>query len=131
MKRTNAIIPFVLLPILAACALTASSASTDSTGARLALRKPANQWMHQGTTNNVMLIVERTGFTEPVDVRFLNLPAGVTVTNTTIPADESMKDFTLVAAPDAAIVADHPVTIEVSSHGLTTSQPFSLSVKAK
>src|SRR5262245_38642636 len=130
MNRTSLVVfPFCLL--VSSCALGPSAVATSPDGARLALLKPANQWMKQGSTDRVALIVQRTGFRDAVDVKFVNLPKGVTVEATSIPEGESAKDFVLVAAADAAIVADHPVTVEVRSHGLTTSQAFQLSVKAK
>jgi hypothetical protein len=130
MNRT----PFVAVPFClfaTACALGPSAAAAAPDGARLALLKPANQWLKQGSTNRINLIVRRTGFSDPVDVNFLNLPAGVRVEGNSIPEGASTRDFVIVADENAAIVADQPVTIEVHSHGLTTSQAFELSVKAK
>ena len=117
--------------IASSCALGPSAEAQGSDGARLALFKPSNQWMSQGGTNRITVIVERTGFSDDVDVKFLSLPKGVRVDSATIPENDSSKEFTLVASPDAEVVTNHPVTIEVQSHGLTTSQTFQLSVKAK
>jgi hypothetical protein len=132
MQRPSFAIAILLFPILAtACLFGPSAAASNSEGMRLALLKPANQWMKQGTTDRIAVIVERTGFRDAVEVKFLNLPKGVKVEDPSIPEGTSAKDFILVAAPDAEIVADHAVTIEVRSHGLMTSQPFQISVKAK
>jgi flagellar motor protein MotB len=39
--------------LAASCALGPSAEATGSDGARLALHKPANQWMSQGATNRI------------------------------------------------------------------------------
>ncbi len=122
------ILPFAVVP---SCALGPSAAATARDGSRLALFKPANQWLRQGSPNRIALIVERTGFRDAVEVNFLNLPKGVRVDDKVIPEGLTAKDFVLVAGTDAEIVADHPVTIEVKSHGLTTSQVFLVTVRAK
>lgn len=126
--------PRLWLPALGlvatACALGPSAATTGPDGSRLALFKPANQWLKQGGLNQVNLIVQRTGFRDAVEVKFLNLPAGVRVDGTSLAEGESTRDFVLIAEADAQI-GSHVVTVEVRSHGLTTSQVFELHVKAK
>lgn len=127
--------PRLWLPALGllatACALGPSAVATGADGTRLALFKPANQWLKQGGLNQINLIVQRTGFRDAVEVKFVNLPKGVRVDGTSLAEGEATRDFVLIAEPDAQIVGAHPVTVEVRSHGLTTSQVFELHVKAK
>jgi hypothetical protein len=122
-----------LLPaiVTGACMLGPTTVDTDTQGRRLALRMPSNQWMRQGSTDGVSVAIERTGHSDPVSIQFRNLPAGVTVDQAEIPANESHRTFTLIAAADAAVVVDHPVTIEASAAGLSTSQQLLLTVKPK
>jgi len=96
------ILSFAVVP---SCALGPSAAATARDGSRLALFKPANQWLRQGTPNRISLLVQRTGFRDAVEVNFLNLPKGVHVDDKVIPEGLTAKDFVLVAGTDAEIVA--------------------------
>lgn len=128
-------IPFAVLSLVALLGSVAScsreSAASGKAGTRLALSKPADQAMAQGESNKVSVSIDRTGFAEAVRVTFSNLPAGVTVTEDSIPPGDSSRVFVLVASPDAGIVDKRIVTVKAQGAGITTSQTFELSVKAK
>jgi len=127
----------VLAPVLVVAALfalggcTKESAASGRSGTRLALNKPADQTMKQGDSNKVAVSVDRTGFADAVNVKFSNLPAGVRVTEESIPAGDSSRDFVLVAAPEAAVVTKQIVTVQARGQGIDTSTTFELTVKPK
>ena len=127
----------VLAPVLVVAALfalggcTKESAASGRSGTRLALNKPADQTMQQGDSNKVAVSVDRTGFADAVNVKFSNLPAGVRVTEESIPAGDSSRDFVLVAAPEAAVVTKQIVTVQARGQGIDTSTTFELTVKPK
>lgn len=132
MKHISFIFAVSLLTLLGATmSCSKESAASGPAGTRLALIKPADQRMAQGESNKVTIAIERTGFADPVQVTFSNLPEGVHVVEDAIPAGDSKKDFVLVAAPNAAVVEKQIVTVKVMGSSITTSQTFELTVKAK
>jgi len=114
---------------LASCSKETAAGGRANT--RLALSKPANQTIQQGDSNKVAVSVDRTGFADPVKVSFSNLPMGVKVTEDSIPAGDSSRDFVLVAAPDAALVEKQLVTVHARGNGIDLSQTFELTVKPR
>jgi hypothetical protein len=132
MKRAM-VVSSVLLASLFATATGCSkeSAAAGRAGTRLALSKPADQTMTQGESNKISVSVDRTGFADPVQITFSNLPQGVRVNEETIAAGDSSRNFVLIAAPDAAVVNKHIVTVEARGAGIQTSQTFELTVKAR
>ena len=129
MKHVPLLVASFLL--LAATSCSKESAASGSSGTRLALTKPSNQSMTQGGSEKVGISIDRTGFADPVSVTFSNLPEGVRVDGDTILAGDSKKDFVLVATPTAPVVEKKVVTVTAKGAGITTSQTFELTVKAK
>ncbi len=125
----------VLLSLVTLVAVTTScgkeSAASGRTGTRLALTAPANQQLVQGQSNKITIAVERTGFADAVQIAFSNLPSGVRVEGDAIPAGDSSKAFVLIADPTAALVEKAIVTVAAKGSGISTSQTFEVSVKAK
>lgn len=127
---TKAILSLVtLLAVTTSCGKEA--AASGRSGTRLALTAPSNQRLAQGQSNKVTITVERTGFADAVQISFSNLPSGVRVEGDSIPAGEASKEFVLVAEPTAALVEKAIVTVAAKGSGITTSQTFEVSVKAK
>lgn len=120
---------FVLLGATASC--TKEASASGPAGTKLDLSKPSDQTITQGESDNVAISIDRTGFADPVQVSFSNLPAGVTVDGNSIPSADEKKDFVLVAAPTATVVNKQIVTVTAKGSGLTTTQTFELTVKAK
>jgi len=120
---------FALLGTTMSCSKEAAASGPANT--RLALSKPSDQTMSQGESNKVLVSVDRTGFAEPVTVSFSNLPQGVSVDGNSIPSGDSKKDFVLVASPTASVVERQIVTVTAKGAGISTSQTFELTVKAK
>ena len=130
MKFVSTLLTISTLSVFVAASCSSSSA-TGPNGTRLTLLQPANQWMSQGASNQVNVIVDRDGFSDPVKVTFSNLPSGVRVDENTIPSGDSSKTFVLVAAANAAVVEDQVVTVTAEASGIRTSQTFELTVKPK
>ena len=118
-----------LLAGLAGCTKESSASGRGNT--RLALNKPTNQTVKQGDTDKVKVSIDRSGFGDAVKVSFSNLPTGVKVTEDTIAAGDSSKDFVLVADPTATVVNNHIVTVHAKGAGIDTSTTFELTVKPK
>lgn len=120
---------FALLGATASCSKEASA--SGPAGTKLDLSKPFDQTITQGGSNKVAISIDRTGFADPVQVSFSNLPVGVTVDGTSIPSADEKKDFTLIAEPTAPVVSKQIVTVTAKGAGLSTTQTFELTVKAK
>jgi hypothetical protein len=131
MLRTSVLAAVSVLSLFAVtgCSKKAEAAGRD--GTKLSLSDPADQTITQGTTDKVSISIDRAGFAEPVQITFSNLPAGVRVDESTIPAGDSKRDFVLIAAPDAQVVNKQLVTVNARAQGANASQTFELTVKAK
>jgi hypothetical protein len=100
----------------------------------MALVEPADQTVKQGESGRVPIAVTRESFTGPVEIRFENLPRGVSVaeSDTVIPAGDNLRSFTLVAAADAAPVKNHQVIVRATgSTDLRSTEVFELTVAAR
>lgn len=118
----------LLIGGLFSCSEKEASGAGDT---KLELTAPADQTIERGKTNPIAIMVDRHGFEGPVDIAFSGLPQGVTVpASGGIPAGDSSRDFVLTAAPEAALVQDHVVTVVASSRDMRVTQVFKLSVEA-
>src|SRR5262245_36862300 len=103
-------------------------------GKKLTLTKPSDQTLVRGKTNEVRIAISRTGFRDPVSIRFENLPAGVTVQDMdrAIKADDTSTNFTLKAEPTADLVQNQEVRVTATAtDGLSITETFRLTVKDK
>ena len=129
--RASSLSLLALLATAMSCSSTESAASGPE-GTRIALTRPADQRMAQGESNRVAIAIERTGFADPVQITFSNLPDGVRVDSDTIPAGDSKRDFVLIASPTARVVERQIVTVTAKGGSrLSTSQTFELTVRPK
>jgi len=83
---------------------------------------------------NVKVSITRDKFTEPVTVKFADLPKGVEVGDSEmkIASSENSKTFTLKATPDAALVENHEASVTAEGpESMKTTEKFKISVKAK
>jgi hypothetical protein len=119
--------------ILAAAAFGLCGCSSDetSTGKKLSLLQPTSQTLKRGETNKIAITVTRRGFDGDVGIEFVDLPAGVKVVEEgRIPKDDNLRNFTLHADNDAALVANHHAKVKAKGpEGLETSQTFEITVK--
>lgn len=132
MTRVSLVVAASLFTLLGATtSCSKEAAASGPAGTKLELTKPFDQTITQGESNKVAVSIDRTGFADPVQVSFSNLPVGVTVDGNSIPSADEKKDFVLIAAPTATAVNKQIVTVTAKAAGLTTSQTFELTVKAK
>lgn len=120
------------LLVLGACSSTTST--NDRTGASLTIVEPADQSIRQGDTNKIMIAVTRDNFDGPVRIRFTGLPAGVSIAETdpTIASGDNIKEFTMRAEQNAAVVTNHYVRVTaIGQDGLETTEAFQLTVKGR
>jgi hypothetical protein len=106
----------------------------DSQGRSLTLMKPADQTVRQGETDQVAVSISRSGFSDPVSVRFSGLPSGVRVVEADkkIASDQSTANFTLQADPGADLVANHAVRVTAEGpSGVAATQDFKVTVKGR
>jgi len=111
-----------------------STSVQGSGGKKLTLTKPLDTSIKQGDTVNVKASITREKFTEPVTIKFDNLPKGVEVgdSDMKIPSSENSKTFTLKASPDAALVENHEASITAEGpESMKTTEKFKITVKAK
>jgi hypothetical protein len=100
----------------------------------LKVKSPSEVSIKQNGTADVDISVDRKNFTGPVEIKFDQLPAGVsTVTpDQTIPADKDSLKVALKAAPDAKVEKDHMVKVMAKAKDLPAdSVEFKLEVKLK
>jgi hypothetical protein len=123
--------------VLAAAVLFSAGCSTTTShgpnGSALTLLEPSNQTIERGTTNDIMIAVDRGGFSGPVAIRFDGLPHGVSIVdaNPTIQADDNVVMFTMKATRDAAIVSNQYVTVTATGPGeLSSTESFKMSVES-
>ncbi len=132
MPRTSVVAAVSLLSLVAVTGCSKKTEAAGREGTMLALKDPSDQTITQGGSDTVSISVDRHGFADAVQISFSNLPSGVKVAeDATIPAGDSSRDFTLVAAPDAQIVNKQIVTVTARGAGAMPTQTFELTVKAK
>ena len=100
-------------------------------GKKLTVTQPANQTLKRGETNEIAIKVTRTNLSEPLTVKFDNLPKGVTVIeDKKLSSDQNTVNYTLHAAPDADLVQNSQSKVTVSTpDGLMATETFTITVK--
>ena len=117
-----------------ACGVGCERSTAEAPGGkRLTLFQPARQALKQGETNDIAVMIHRENFEGDVRVAFDNLPRGVTVLALRpISAGKDREVYTLHAAPDAGLVANHMARVTVEGpDGLKASEMFGISVEAR
>ena len=108
--------------------------TVEGTGGRkLTLSQPSSQTLKRGETNTISISITRASFSNPVEVKFSNLPKGVSVVeDKKIGTDQNSGTYTLHAAPDADLVANHVAKVTVEGpDGMTATETFQITVKDK
>jgi hypothetical protein len=131
----NARLPLTFLALTLGLAVGCRETTVQGAqGRALTLKKPADQTLRQGETEKVNVSISRSKFSDPVSVRFSDLPQGVKVIDADrrLATDESSATFNLQAAPDAALVTNHAVRVTVDGpDGLSATEIFQMTVKEK
>jgi hypothetical protein len=120
-----------LLTFLAGCPNKDQKTVEGPGGQKMTVTAPANTSIKEGETTSITVAVAREKFNDPVELKFSNLPAGVSImeNDLTIGKDNKEAKLTLKAAPDAKLVDDQPVTVTASSGTLKQDVTFKLTVK--
>ena len=122
MNRVTKRLTFVILGLTVLTAVgcekgTSTAPSTDPSRPRaerrLTVTSPGEQNVTQDKTDEMTISINRDNFTGPVEIELKNLPTGVEVVtkDMTIPTDKGSAVATVKAAPNAAPVKDHVVTV--------------------
>jgi hypothetical protein len=112
---------------------TTTTTTTTESAKKFTLKAPADVSIDQGGTAKVDVgITREKGFADAVDVKFDDLPKGVTVEkNGSIGKDVSDHVFTLKAADDAPKADNHAVKVSAAGGGATHDATFKVTVKEK
>ena len=132
MIRTTSIL--AALAALLLCPACEHATVKDPQGNKLTLLKPADQTVRQGETNQVAVVIDRSGFADPVTIEFAGLPAGVRVVEADrkIPSGDHTANFTLQADANASVVAKQAVKVTAyTPDGSAASKEFYLTVKQR
>lgn len=99
-------------------------------GKKLSVQGPSDTSVKQGETATISVDITRTNFNEPIELKFVSLPDGVTImeNDRTISKDVTVAKLTLKATPDAAPVKDQKVTVSASGGGMTQAVDFKVTV---
>jgi hypothetical protein len=103
-------------------------------GKKLTLRAPADTTIKQGDSKDVTVLIARTKFDAPVDVKIDDLPKGVKADETkkTIEKGATSVKFTLTAAGDANPEEGHKVKVLANTTDMKEGPlEFTLNVKKK
>jgi hypothetical protein len=134
MKRSIALLTssFGLALVLLAAPGCERTTVETSGGGKLTLKKPADQTLTRGTTNDVRVDIDRNNIAGPVEVEVDRLPKGVHVAtdDTSIPQDKESVTLTLHADPNADLVTNHRVTVKAKARpGVEATEVFQVTVK--
>jgi hypothetical protein len=123
------LIPALFLLVLVGCQQTTNTEN----GKKLTVTKPSDVTLKRGDTATVTVSIDRGGFRDAVDVKFEDLPKGVTVQDKDhkIATGDSSAKFTLKAADDAELGEKTVKVIVTGSGGIKTDSAFKVTVKDK
>src|SRR5262249_3644417 len=99
-------------------------------GKKLTVTAPNATSIKQGDSQSVTVKISREKFTDPVDIKFSNLPDKVSVVESDlkIPKDKDEGKFTLKAEEGAPVVDGKEVTVTASGGGINQDAKFKVSV---
>jgi hypothetical protein len=102
-------------------------------GKKLSVKAPGDISIKPGDTAEIKIEITREKFNDPVELKFTDLPEGVSITDKdlTIAKDISSTKLTLKAADEAKAVEDHKVTVAASGGGMKQDVHFKVTVKKK
>jgi hypothetical protein len=96
------------------------------TGKKLTLKAPADVSVKQGETAAIQVDITRDKFSDPVELKFAGLPAGVSIVENdrTLSKDATSAKLTLQAAADAKAVDDHCLRFSSMSPWRSAREPW-------
>jgi hypothetical protein len=119
--------------LLAAGCYQKSTVENDR-GKKLTVTTPKSVSIQRGEPEKITITISREKFSDPVNIRFDDLPKGVTVLDKTtqIAAGETSGTFTLKADDNAPPVKEAVMHVVVSGpDNLSASEPIKITVKEK
>jgi hypothetical protein len=138
MKWLSAIASFGLMVVLtvssSGCKKGETTTKEGEGGKKLTVTAPGATSIKQGDSQTVTVKIAREKFTEPVEIKFSNLPDKISVVekDLTIAKDKDEGKFTLKADATAEVVDGKEATVTATGGGITTDAKFKVSVtKAK
>ncbi|OWK39804.1 NHL repeat protein [Fimbriiglobus ruber] len=95
------------------------------------MKGPSDTSIEAGDTSTINVNVTREKFNAPVELKFTDLPEGVSIMekDLSISKDATSAKLTLKANPDAKAIDDHKVTVTASGGGMTEDVTFKVTVK--
>ncbi len=131
MNSRSAFLLALLVTVVAGCG--GGSVSVSKGTRKLTLFQPDLATVRLGDSAQVSVRVARENMTEPVYVRFENLPPGVSVDNSlTLPTGQDSAVCSMHATTAAGLVSNHEVRVIVeTAGGMTTRTVMMMTVRAK
>lgn len=93
------------------------STVSGQAGAKLTIIAPAPVTITRGGTAEVKMVITRDGIKDPVSISFQELPTGVTVAAADTKIVGLEGTYTLKAADDAQLVANHHAHVKATGTG--------------
>ena len=137
MKWLSAIASFSVMVMLtvssSGCKKGETKTGEGPEGKKLTLTTPSPTSIKQGESETVTVKIAREKFTDPVEIKFSNLPDKVSVVekDLTIAKDKDEGKFTLKAEGEAPVVDGKEATVTATGGGATTDAKFKVSVTKK
>ena len=133
MKRAIALLPSCLFFAIFLAGTACNQTSVEGVGGqKLTLKKPADQTLVRGKTNDVRVEIARKNIDGPVALEVGQLPRGVRVATNdqNIPREKEAVTLTLHADPTADLVTNHRVTVTAKAEpGVEATEVFQVTVK--
>ena len=100
-------------------------------GKKLSVKAPADTSINTGETATINVDITREKFNDPVALKFVGLPDGVTImeNDLTISKDVASAKLTLKVAEDAKPVDHQKVTVTATGGGMKPEATFKVTVK--
>lgn len=137
MKRfslvTTGLFAVVLLVGGTGCPSKEKKTSEGEGGKKLSVKAPADTSIRAGETATINVEITREKFNDPVDLKFVGLPDGVTImeNDLTISKDVTSAKLTLKVAENAKPVDHQKVTVAASGGGMKPEATFKVTVSSK
>lgn len=112
------------------CPSKEKKTSEGEGGKKLSVKAPADTSIKAGETATINVEITRDKFNDPVELKFVGLPDGVTImeNDLTISKDVTSAKLTLKVAEDAKPVDHQKVTVTASGGGMKPEASFKVTV---
>ena len=127
---TTGLFTVVLLVGGTGCPSKEKKTSEGEGGKKLSVKAPADTSIKAGETATINVEITREKFNDPVDLKFVGLPDGITImeNDLTISKDVTSAKLTLKVAENAKPVDHQKVTVTASGGGMKPEATFKVTV---